>query len=246
MFTSDCISIIALEAASDEFTSIIQKERVVDVEIPIKGLLIKESVVVCDCSPDQVEVQSSNISHFCTGNFNHPVFIKLNNSNKTLSCRLSDLLVYSGRLILNDFRLLDQSWIDRHSERVQPRLPIFVSLVNGKKTVKANLFDLSLSGMCILLDKNSIEEPENLLDSELQIILTLPNNKQACRITGTVVQCRPVGNNLLRFGMLITMSNKDRSIVAHYLSERKREILDELFLNFTGLLNYRETKDQYF
>jgi hypothetical protein len=46
--------------------------------------------------------------------------------------------------------------------------------------------------------------------------------------------------------MNITMGSKDRSIIAHYLSERKREILDELFLNFTGLLNYRETKDQYF
>jgi hypothetical protein len=246
MLTSDCISTIALDVASDELTSIIQKERVVDVEIPIKGLLLRESVVVCDCSPDQVEAQSSNISHFCTGNFNYPLFIKLNRTNRALTCRLSDLLVYSGKLILNDFRLMDQNWIDRQSDRVQPRLPIFVSVVNGKKMTKANLFDLSITGMCILIDKKNIEDSDSVLGSKLQILVTLPTSKTACKITGKVMQCRPVGNNLLRIGMDITMANKDRSIVAHYLSERKREILDELFLNFTGLLNYRETKDQYF
>jgi hypothetical protein len=246
MLASDCISTIALDEASDELTSMIQKESVVDVEIPIKGLLLKESVVVCDCSSDQVEALSSNISHFCTGNFNYPLFIKLNRENKALSCRLSDLLVYSGRLILSDFRVMDQNWIDRQSDRVQPRLPIFVSVINGKKTIKANLFDLSLTGMCVLLDKNSVEEPDNLLDSKLQILLVLPTCKTTCKITGMVVQCRSIGNNLLRLGMNITMGNKDRSIIAHYLSERKREILDELFINFTGLLNYRETKDLYF
>ncbi|HCS38810.1 MAG: PilZ domain-containing protein [Anaerolineaceae bacterium] len=246
MLTSDCVTTIALEGASDELTSIIQKERVVDVEIPIKGLMLRESVVVCDCSPDQVEAQSSNISHFCTGNFNYPLFIKLSRTNKALSCRLSDLLVYSGKLILNDFRLMDQSWIDRQSDRVQPRLPIFVSVVNGKKVIKANLFDISITGICILFDKKNVEDPDTLLDSKLQILLTLPTYKSACKITGHVVQCRHIGNNLLRIGMDITMGNKDRAIIAHYLSERKREILDELFLNFTGLLNYRETKDQYF
>jgi hypothetical protein len=246
MLNSDCVTTIALDGASDELTSIIQKERVVDVEIPIKGLLLRESVVVCDCSQDQVEAQSSNISHFCTGNFNYPLFIKLNRSDKALSCRLSDLLVYSGKLVLSDFRLMDQGWIDRQSERVQPRLPIFVSVINGKKTTKANLFDLSITGMCILVDQKNIEDSDCLPDSKLQVLLTLPTNKSACKITGTVVQCRSIGNNLLRIGLNISMSNKDRSIVAHYLSERKREILDELFLNFTGLLNYRETKDQYF
>jgi hypothetical protein len=125
-------------------------------------------------------------------------------------------------------------------------LPIFVSVVNGKKMTKANLFDLSITGMCILIDKKYIENADTLLASKLQILVTLPTSKTACKITGKVMQCRPVGNNLLRIGMDITMTNKDRSIVAHYLSERKREILDELFLNFTGLLNYRETKDQYF
>ncbi len=246
MLTSDCISTIAQEDASDELTSIIKRERVVDVEIPIKGLLLRESVVVCDCSPGHVEAQSSNISHFCTGNYNYPLFIKLNRKEKALSCRLSDLLVYSGRLVLNDFRIMDQNWIDRQSDRVQPRLPIFVSLVNGKKTTRANLFDLSISGMCILLDKNYIEDPDKILDSKLQILLTLPTSKTACKVSGLVVQCRPIGNNLLRLGMDITMNNKDRSVISHYLSERKREILDELFLNFTSLLNYRETKDLYF
>jgi len=246
MLVSDCFSTIALDVTPDELTSLIQKERVVDVEIPIKGLMIKESVVVCDCSPDQVEAQSSNISHFCTGNFNYPLFIKLNRNNKALSCRLSDLLVYSGKLVLSDFRLMDQSWIDRQSDRVQPRLPIFISIVNNKKMIKANLFDLSLTGICILLEKNSVEYADELVNSKLQILLTLPTSKTVCKITGVVMTCRSVGNNLLRIGMNITMGNKERSIVAHYLSERKREILDELFLNFTGLLNYRETKDQYF
>jgi hypothetical protein len=100
--------------------------------------------------------------------------------------------------------------------------------------------------MCILLDKNNIEDPDKLMDSKMQILLTLPTYKSASKITGHIVQCRHISNNLLRIGMDISMNSKDRAVVAHYLSERKREILDELFINFTGLLNYRETKDQYF
>lgn len=246
MLTSDYVTTIAQSGTHDDLTSIVQKEQIVDVEIPVKGLLLGESVVVCSSSPVHVEAQCSNISHFCTGDFNSPLFIKLNRTNKTLSCRLSDIFVYSGKLIINDFRLMDQSWIDRQSDRVQPRQPIFVSLVNGKKITKANLFDLSVTGMCILLDKNSVVESDLLPDTKHQILLPLPTSKVTCKITGKVLQCKSIGNNLLRIGMQITMGNNDRAIVSHYLTERKREILDELFINFTSLLNYRETKDQYF
>jgi len=246
MLMGDYVTTVAHGGASDEITSIIHKEQVVDVEIPIKGLLLGESVVICDSSPDQVEAQCSNISHFCTGDFNYPLFIRLSHSNKALSCRLSDIFVYSGKLVLNDFRLMDQSWIDRQSDRVQPKQPIFVSLVNGKKIAKANLFDLSISGMCILVEKIRVEDIDMSPGSKHQFLLTLPTSKISCKITGQVMQCKSIGNNLLRVGMDITMGNKDRAIVAYYLSERRREILDELFINFTSLLNYREIKDQYF
>ena len=44
-----------------ELNTILPRQSVVDVEIPIKGLLVRESVVVCDSSQDQVEAHCSNI-----------------------------------------------------------------------------------------------------------------------------------------------------------------------------------------
>lgn len=246
MITGDCVSTLMYGEETAEISNILQKESVVDVEIPVRGLLVKESVVVCNCSQDQIEAQSSNISHFCTGTFNYPLFIKTKKTSRALMCRLSDLLVYSGKLFLNDFRYMDQVWINRQWERVQPKLPTFVSVISNNKKTKANLFDISQTGMCILIDKTGLENGDKILGSEVQILLNLPPKKALCTINGKIVQSRKISDSLLRIGLDITMPKKDEKVVAHYLSERKREILDELFLNFLELLNYRETKDLYF
>lgn len=246
MISGDCISTIALKEDSAEFSALLKQRSVVDVEIPVKGLLVRESVVLSDCSPGQVEAQCSNISHFCTGSFDTPLFIKLHRSNKALTCRLNDMAVYSGKLILSDFHVMDRTWMDRECDRVQPRQPIFVSVINGRQKLRANLFDLSLTGMGILIDQKGIIGQKDQPGSKLMILLRLPNDDTLCKIEGVVRQSRKMPHNLIRLGMDISMSKREQNIVAHYLTERKREILDELFLNFLGLLNFRDTKDEYF
>lgn len=246
MVTGDFVSEIALDDGSAEISTILQKENVVDLEIPVRGLLLKESVIVCDNSHGHVEAQSSNISHFCTGTFNYPLFIRTVQNNHTLMCRLSDLLVYSGKLVLSDFQLLDQTWIDRQWERVQPRLPIFVTIIKNRKKIRANLFDLSQTGMCILIDKSVLGDPNKLMNKEFRIQMNLPPGNTACNVKGRVIQKRYISDNLLRLGLEISMLKKDGMIISQYLSKRKRDILDELFLNFKELLHYRDVKDLYF
>lgn len=246
MINGNDISTMGFTQNAFDLNSLLQKESVVDVEVPIKGLLLKESVVVCDTSPGQIEAHTSNISHFCTGSYDYPLFLKLNRTKNALACRLSDIVVYTGKLVMKDFQMMEEVWVNRECERVQPKDPTFVSVIMGKQKFNANLFDLSLTGMCILTDKKNFKEPRKLYDKKLMVLLQLPNSRLTCKIKGIVVKVRPVSESLLRIGMNIDMLKKDNQIVSHYLSERKREILDELFLNFLQLLNYRETKDQYF
>jgi hypothetical protein len=197
---------------------------------------------------NRLEAQSSNVSHFCTGMFNYPVFIRVDKSKKTLVCRLSDLMVYSGRLVLSDFQILDQAWIDRQCERIQPKQPAFVSMIKNtnKTNAKACLFDLSEKGMCVLVEKNELGIQNDPADAEYQIRMELAPNEPPFKVKARVVQKQPLSDGLWRLGMDISLSKKDIKKVAHFLTERKREILDELFLNFLGLLNYREAKDLYF
>lgn len=246
MLTGEYVSAVAFKDDAASIPEILRNESIVDVEIPVRGLLVKESVVVCNASKNQVEVQSSNISHFCTGTFNYPLFLKVNQGNRILMCRLSDLLVYSGKLFLSDFRFIDQAWINRQWDRVQPKLPLFVSVIKNNKKTKANLFDISQTGMCILIDKSAIEDEQDLIGSEYSVFAHFPPKDALCTINGRVVQSRPISENLLRLGLDIEMPKKESRIVAHYLTLRKKEILDELFLNFLELLNYRDIKDQYF
>ena len=246
MINGNGVSTMGITENAFDLNSLLQKESIVDVEVPIKGLLLKESVVVCDASPGQIEAHTSNISHFCTGSYDYPLFLKLNRTKNALACRLSDIVVYTGKLVMKDFQMMEEVWVNRECERVQPKDPTFVSVIMGKQKFNANLFDLSLTGMCILTDKKNFKDPRKLYDKKLMVLLQLPNSRLTCKIKGIVVQVRPVSESLLRIGMNIDMVKKDNQIVSHYLSERKREILDELFLNFLQLLNYRETKDQYF
>lgn len=246
MINGNGVSTMGITENAFDLNSLLQKESIVDVEVPIKGLLLKESVVVCDASPGQIEAHTSNISHFCTGSYDYPLFLKLNRTNKALACRLSDIVVYTGKLVMKDFHMMEEVWVNRECERVQPKEPIFVSVTMGKQKFNANLFDLSLTGMCILTDKKNFKDPRKLYDKKMTVSLQLPNSQLTCKIKGTAVQVRTVSDSLLRIGMNINMLKKDYQVVSHYLSERKREILDELFINFLQLLNYRETKDQYF
>ena len=246
MINGDCFPETIEDLDTDDIRSVLHNESIIEVEIPVRGLLIKESVVVSNCDSDHIEAQSSNISHFCTGAINYPLFIRERNTNRTLTCRLSDLLVYSGKLILNDFRSLDQSWIDREYDRVQPKLPLYATMVTHKLRNRANVFDLSRNGICILISKTGFEHQDELLGKLVQILVTLPGQTSGCAIKGKVVQTRPIGKNLVRVGIETSPSKKDAKSIAHYLSERKREILDDLFLNFMQLMNYREAKDQYF
>lgn len=229
-----------------ELNTILPRQSVVDVEIPIKGLLVRESVVVCDSSQDQVEAHCSNISHFCTGTYEYPIYVKPGGTAKALTCRLSDIVAFSGKLLMKDFHLMEDVWIDRECERVQPKEPVFVTVQSGVQKTRANLFDLSLSGMCVLIDNKFLPGRRSLINRKLKITMKLPCSRTACQIKGTVVQVRPISDHLVRVGMNISMSKKDEGVIAHYLTERKREILDELFLNFMQLLHHRETKDQYF
>lgn len=227
-------------------SAILQKGSVVDVEIPIRGLLVKESIVIYQSDQNQVAAHASNISHFCTGTYNYPLYIKVQGSNKALSCRLSDLLVSSGRMMLNEFRFIEQPWIDRQFERVQPSSPIFVILSEKDRKFNANLFDLSLNGMCVFTDSSVLERPTPLLGCRFTILLRLPPRNQLCRVPARVRQVRSLNDNLIRVGLQINPERADAAIIAHFLSARKREILDELLLNFRELLNYRQTKDMYF
>jgi len=229
-----------------DLNTMLPKESVIDVAVPIKGLLLKESVVVCDASENSVEAHTSNISHFCTGSYNYPMFLKLGRADQTLACRLSDIVVYSGKLVMSDFHMMEQAWINRECERVQPKEPIFVSILLGGQKFRANLFDLSLTGMCVLVDKKKIKAKAGLKNKRMTVLTQLPCSQSIMKIRGNVVQVHPISDNLLRIGMNIAIPKKDTQIVEHYLAERKREILDELFLNFMQLLNYREMKDQYF
>ncbi len=229
-----------------ELNTILPRQSVVEVEIPIKGLLVRESVVVCDSTENQVEAQCSNISHFCTGTYEYPIYVKPDGMTRALTCRLSDIVAYSGKLLMKDFRLMGDVWIERECERVQPKEPVFMTVQIGVQKIRANLFDLSLSGMCVLIDKKLLPGRRSLINRKLKISMKLPCSRAACQIKGSVVQVRPISDHLVRVGMNITMDAKDAGVIAHYLTERKREILDELFLNFMQLLHHRETKDQYF
>lgn len=246
MTQKDCFPGMTVDTEAENTRSVLQNESVVEVEIPVRGLLIKESVIVSNCNSDHIEAQTSNISHFCTGTYNYPLFIREQNSNRRLACRLSDLLVYSGKLFLSDVQSLEQSWIDREFERVQPKNPLYATILINKQKVRANVFDLSKNGICILIGKEGFAYEDEPLNKLVQILLRLPAQNTTCKIKGKIVQSRPIGNSLLRIGVETSPTNKDAKIIAHYLTERKREILDDLFVNFLQLMNYREAKDQYF
>jgi hypothetical protein len=229
-----------------DISALLSKDSVIDVEIPMRGLLVRESIVISSCTRTQLEAQSSNISHFCTGTYNYPLFIKVRGTNKVVIGKMADLLVYKGKLRLNDFRVINQPWIDRQSERVQPQKTSFVILSSGGKRIRANLLDISTTGVCVLVPQVCVKEVEGFFDSTLSILIEIPQKKVPLRIDAEVAQIRSISDVLLRIGLHMHPKRTQIKILDRYLTDRKREILDEAYINFKDLLNNRGTKDLFF
>jgi hypothetical protein len=231
---------------SGDISEFLIKDNVLDVEVPIKGLIIKESVVISCASTDHIEAQTDNISHFCTGMDNYPVYIRIEGSNKVVVCKCSDLLVYAAKLKFRDFRVIEQAWIDRKHDRVQPKSPTFVTLTQGKKNLVANLIDISRIGACVFIDRSSAGEPDELFESDILVTLKIPPKNHILKLKAETAHLQAISGELLRMGLRIFPEKEDKKILNQYLMDRKKEILDEVFLNFKNMLTFRQTKDLYF
>jgi hypothetical protein len=246
MFTGMGEPGVSIFEDSGDISEFLMKDNVLDVEVPVKGLIIKESVVISCASDDHIEAQTDNISHFCTGMDNYPVYIKLEGTNKVIMCKCSDLLVYAARLKFKDFRVIEQPWINRGFDRVQPKSPTFITLTQGHKNVVANLIDISRIGASVFIDRSAAEDAEAFFNSEITITLKVPPNNHLLKIRAKTAHLQAISSELLRMGLRIYPEKDDKKILIQFLQDRKKEILDEIFANFKNLLTFRQTKDQYF
>ncbi len=209
-----------------------------------KGVILKQNVSVHEITPDCITFQATNCK-MCAALEGH-VHLHSRQFPKPVIARVKDLNYSKGMFILSDFDYSDTDWKRRKHERVQPLKPTYVNLHWRRRSIRAALDNISVSGMGILgykLFECEIKiEPRSKIKLDFQL---LPDYKFVS-VKGTVVYLYEMSSVVTRIGIELHTTAKEAQYLAKYVEQRKKEIMEELNQSFNELSKPWGVENLYF
>jgi hypothetical protein len=147
---------------------------------------------------------------------------------KAVRARIIDRNIEKGILELSDFTFTDAQWVNRRSDRVQPKNPTYISFHCKQKAFRAYLEDISRTGLAILLRKNPDRNASLHPGSRVYLRLQLDPDTLIENLKGMIIYHKELDHLLLKVGIQIIPQVKQLELLENYLVTRKQEILAEV------------------
>lgn len=163
---------------------------------------------------------------------------------KSLSGRIRPIDFGQGTFLLSD--LSYANWRARGFDRVHPKNSIYVNLHHNDSTFRASLKDISIDGMGILGYKTI--DPQRQLSVGVNVALDfrLPEVEPLASLAGTLVYRRKISSELIKFGLLLYPNAHQKQTLGQYISQRKDDILDEIYQTYIRSFQPYRVENQYF
>lgn len=230
----------------EDITSLVCPEDIIEVTIPMSGMLVNDHLAVKETSSSQIVARAGNIGNFCSGSETIPVFLRMHEGQTIIVSRTVKILVHDDEVHLSDFHILKQEWRERSEQRVQPKFPVYFSFTSDGKEIRASLHDISIKGMCLIANIELDEIPAAITNSDLDLMVNVKPYLEEFRVRGIVKDMRYLTESLTRIGLEIFPTRSDFRRLADYIQVRHQEITEEVFANFRAMLNYRQAADLRF
>lgn len=138
-----------------------------------------------------------------------------------------------------------RGWQDRQEERVQPGKHIFTWIHLQRQKTLARLEDISTIGAAVIL-KDSVSPMDRLqVGTKPLVDLVLDILARPVSLKSVVVYRQNVGR-LIRLGLRIFPSSRQKKILESYIAHRQAEILEDIQQTSLRLMEPYHVEDLYF
>jgi hypothetical protein len=149
-----------------------------------------------------------------------------------------------GTFQLSDLTYRD--WIDRGSERVQPKGAVYVDLDHNGRTTRACLDDISAEGMSILVSAMVARNGKLSRGSNVRLSFQLGSKLVFDQVVGEVMYQQKTGSRMLKLGLRLILDDEQKEALEEYILSRYEEILEEVRQNFHRMRDPCRVENLYF
>jgi hypothetical protein len=207
-----------------------------------KGIILTQAVQVLNIMPDRVIFQAPAPPLCFT--LKEKVHLYSPTFREIVAARLLNLNTVIGKLELADLIFTGWPWNERQSDRVQPQDPMIVFVKHKKTLVKANVDNLSMSGMSLLTSDYKEKSLLNDRDTAVRLTFQLPGSDSSLDLKGKIIHTHQVGK-LAVIGVQFNTRGAQEKSIHRYIVARKAEILAELERTILELSEQRGSPDLY-
>ena len=212
--------------------------------IPFKALLITQEVRTMHIGQDHLVLQAPT-RDICSNIRDH-VYLHTDQSPQGLIANVQNLNLQRGIITLTGFKFMDSPWHERKSERVEPVEPLHITLSTKNATFRGRLENLSMNGLGMLLYTKNIKNIPTKAGEIVNTRIILGEDIPPLELRGKLVATRPIGQTLTHLGMVIKPEGIQKTLLTHYVSTRRHEILAELEHLSNHVLEPKYSKDLYY
>ncbi len=209
-----------------------------------KGILLNQDVKVLDVYPNYIVFEACEAKAFA--DVNGVVHLHSPYLDHPVCARLISRDMVRCTLMLTDFAMIDNDWIDRLQARVQPKEPVYLTIRSGRQDILASLLDVQANGIGVLVNIGSIKMAEIHPRAQIHASFQIPPNLVMKRIEGAVQYIRPLNKTVARLGIRIQPRPEQDQALHRYIDRRQDEILQELDRVYFRALGPRRVEELFF
>ncbi|SNZ02637.1 PilZ domain-containing protein [Persephonella hydrogeniphila] len=219
------ISEITGEKKTEETENIIDILKVKKEDIKVIDYFFEVPVV---CKAKFLRAEGRNVFFDVSNCINkifekdHYVFIKVENLNKTIECKIKEIDYNRGILILTDFRYAPIPQEKRRYIRVRLSKKLPVVIIKNSTEVKGIIDDISVGGIGVFLT-----DTDNLTTGDtVDIIFVLDG--YTVNVLGQIRYLSSLGRTTRAGIKFLNLSGRDEEIIGEFATKRQFEILKKL------------------
>lgn len=198
-------------------------ERTMTLTKQFKGLELSQPVRLLEARPECAVLQATDKT--LVPLLDGPVFLRSKAFSTSIVGQVKNMNYVDGIFHLADFSI--QDWKERQSERVQPREPVYVTLHWRNKEARVCMEDISTIGMGVFAGSEVGRlihiQPGLGVHLEFDLAETPFEN-----LEGRILYRQRVGQYVDKLGLRLFPNGKQRRILDQYITQRRREILEEI------------------
>jgi hypothetical protein len=230
------------EAITAAFDALPQEDPSLNLTKHYKGITLSEDVRIVDIQPDCATIRASRREIFPC--LEGEIHLHSQEFPKSFSGRIHPIDYARGTFLLSDLAYAD--WKGRNFERVHPKDCIYVNLHHVRGTYRAFLEDISIKGMGIL-GKIAID-PTNQLEAGLAVMMEFQLTKEDLldNLAGILVYRQKICPELVKYGLHILPNTHQKRTLKGYISQRRKDILEEINQTYIRSCEPHRIENLYF